>query len=436
MIAIGLGLAVFVVGGAGVLGGTSAPEPIEPATATIRADVAALAPGTSLSARVGALRFHLRSRPDDARALAALGVALVQQARLNTDPTAYPKAEEALARSLALQPVGNLDALLGRGLLDLARHDFVGALRWGRRAVALNPSGGAGYGVEGDALLELGRYRRAFRTFQTMVDTDPDASAYARASYALELRSEVARAIAAMELAREAAATREDAAWASTQLGDLYASSARLELAGREYRRAIALAPSYVPPRAGLAKIALAHGRTDEAVRRLAWVVARSPLPEYVVALGDLYAVTGDRDLAEEQYALARAERELFQANGVNVDLELALFDADHGSPRLALRAARAEWRRRHSVHVADALAWALHANGRDAEALRYSELAMRLGTRNAMFLYHAARIHLALGRASIARDLLAEALRTDPNFSYLHAADAARLLERLGGER
>jgi tetratricopeptide (TPR) repeat protein len=157
-------------------------------------------------------------------------------------------------------------------------------------------------------------------------------------------------------------------------------------------------------------------------------------MPEYVVALGDLYTVSGRTDLADEQYALARAERELFRANGVNVDLELALFDADHGSPRRALVAARAEWSRRRSVHVADALAWALHANGRDAEALRYSRLSLRLGTRDASFLYHAALIHHALGNAAEARDLLAEALAIDPHFSYLHAAEAADLLERLRG--
>jgi tetratricopeptide (TPR) repeat protein len=430
-VGVGLGVALFALAG---LFGSSSSLPSPPSAFVPVPVDAVLTPDASLPDRIASLQDRLRSRPDDARALAALGIAYVQQARVGADPGAYPRAEEALERSLTLQPPGNLEAHLGMGVLDLARHDFAAALVHGREAVSLNPYGGAGYGVLGDALLELGRYDEAFRTFQTMVDTDPDASAYARASYALELQGDVAGAIRAMELARDAAGTLADAAWASHQLGQLHASGGRLRSAAEAYRRSIDLAPALVPPRAGLAKVAWARGRTEQAIRRLTWVVARSPMPEYVVALGDLYTVSGRTDLADEQYALARAERELFRANGVNVDLELALFDADHGSPRRALVAARAEWSRRRSVHVADALAWALHANGRDAEALRYSRLSLRLGTRDASFLYHAALIHHALGNAAEARDLLAEALAIDPHFSYLHAAEAADLLERLRG--
>ena len=127
-------------------------------------------------------------------------------------------------------------------------------------------------------------------------------------------------------------------------------------------------------------------------------------------------------------------QAELSTANGVNTDLELALFDADHGDPEAALRAARAEWNRRHSVHVADALAWALHVNGLDREAVTYSRRALSLGTRNAQFLYHAGMIELALGNTAGARDLLGRALAINPHFSVMHAPNAARALERLGG--
>jgi tetratricopeptide (TPR) repeat protein len=435
VVASALGVGLLVLGGIGVFGSVPAPRPSEPPVAPLQVDDG-LVPDASIPARIASLQHRLRARPEDHRALAALGLAYLQQARVDGDPGAYPRAEQALERSLTVQPEGNLEAMLGMGTLALARHDFADALTWGHEAVALNPYGGDGYGVVGDALLELGRYEEAFATFQTMVDTDPNLASYARASYALELRGDAEGAIAAMELARDAAGTPGDAAWASQQLGQLYASSGRLGPAADAYRRAIAVAPTSVPARAGLAKVAWARGRAEQAIRRLTWVVARSPMPEYVVALGDLYVVSGLTDLAREQYALARAERQLFRASGVNVDLELALFDAEHGSPRRALVAARAEWSRRRSVHVADALAWALHANGRDAEALRYSRLAMRLGTRDASFLYHGAMIHLSLGHAATARDLLAGALRIDPHFSYLHAAEAADLLERLAGPR
>jgi Flp pilus assembly protein TadD len=124
----------------------------------------------------------------------------------------------------------------------------------------------------------------------------------------------------------------------------------------------------------------------------------------------------------------------LAKASGVATDLETALFAADHGDKPAALRAARAEWARRHSVHVADALAWALHANGRDVEALTYARRANGLGYRNAMFRYHQGMIEKSLGRAADARRDLAAALRLNPDFSALHAPLAKAALTSLGG--
>ncbi|HET9250477.1 MAG TPA: hypothetical protein VFP13_11165, partial [Actinomycetota bacterium] len=127
---------------------------------------------------------------------------------------------------------------------------------------------------------------------------------------------------------------------------------------------------------------------------------------------------TGRDALADEQEAVVRALHELADGNGVDADLELAVFDADHGAERGALRAAGAEWSRRRSVHVADALAWALYANGRYREAAELASQALRLGTRNAAFLFHAGMIELRLGHEAAARGLLRQAFETNPFFS------------------
>jgi Flp pilus assembly protein TadD len=120
----------------------------------------------------------------------------------------------------------------------------------------------------------------------------------------------------------------------------------------------------------------------------------------------------------------------------VNIDLELALFDADHGDPAGALSAARAEWARRHSIHVADAYAWALYANGSYRLASAFADRALALGTRNALFLFHAGMIRLELGDRDGARRDLERALAINPNFSIQHAAEAARALETLEAAR
>jgi tetratricopeptide (TPR) repeat protein len=393
-----------------------------------------IASGT-LDDLVASLQARIAEQPDDWRSLASLGLAYVQEARITADPSHYPKAEGVLQRSLDLDDDQNFQALIGMGALALARHDFAAGLEWGRRAAGVNPSNAAVYGVMGDALIELGRYDEAFTTIQTMVDTTPDLSSYARAAYAHELQGDIDDAERIMQLALQAAPTLVDSAWVLNQLGDLAFNHGDLAAAREHYRRALAADPSFVPPAAGLARVDAADGRFDRAIEGYLAVVARYPSPEYVVALIDLYTVTGRNEDAEREIDLLHAEEQLFEANGVNVDLEVALFSADHGVDLTdGLRAAEAEWARRQSIQVADALAWQLHANGRDTEALRYAHRALALGTRNASFLYHRAVIEHALGRRDAARADLAEALDINPSFSIVWSALAADLLASLGG--
>ena len=225
-----------------------------------------------------------------------------------------------------------------------------------------------------------------------------------------------------------------DLAWTSYHLGELRFNSGDLTGPGVSTARERRPMRPTSPTSPAWARSRGRSGDLDGAIDRFTEVVQRFPSPEYVATLGDLYAARGDRQEARNQYDLVRVQAELSAANGVNTDLELALFDADHGDPEAALRAARAEWNRRHSVHVADALAWALHVNGLDREAVTYSRHALSLGTRNAQFLYHAGMIELALGNTAGARDLLGRALAINPHFSVMHAPNAARALERLGG--
>jgi len=390
----------------------------------------------SLPQLITSLQRRLRALPADWRSFARLGSAYVQEARMTADPTYYPKAEGALARSLALHGGGNFEALTGMAALAAARHDFAGALAWAERAVAVNPYSADARAIKGDAQLELGRYDEAFATFQKAVDLKPELSTYARVSYAWELQGNVPNAIRAMGLALDSAGTAADSAWAANQLGELYWNSGgRLELADRWYRFAMARDPSFVPPRAGVAKLEAARGQLGRAIRDYTWVVDRYPLPEYVIALGDVLSVSGRADAAARQYQLVHVEEQLFRAGGVNVDLEIALFDADHHVDLAAgLAAAWAEWGRRHSIHVADALGWQLYANGRYAEALAYADRALRLGTRSALFLFHRGMIERALGMTAAARRDLAAALRINPRFSILWGGRAGKVLRSLGG--
>jgi tetratricopeptide (TPR) repeat protein len=437
MVAV-VGLSVALLG----VGAVAVPRLVRPARPAppVRGTIAALHARPVISARsladvISSLQQRLRAEPSDWRTHASLGMAYVQQARITGDPGYYPKAEDVLRRSLVLHGGENFEALLGMASLAASRHEFGSALDWAEQARAVNPHNADAHAVVGDALVELGRYAQAFDTFQTMIDLRPDLSTYARASYAWELQGSHRNAVRAMELALQAAGSPVDAAWASVQLGDLGFSVGRLDRAAERYRRAVAADESFIPAHAGLARVAAARGRIDQAIRGFEWVVERSPSPEYVIALGDLYAMRGSGELAGQQYSLVEAQQRLLQANGVNVDLEIALFQADHLIDlNHALDSARREWDRRRSIQVADVLAWTLYANGRYEEAIGYADQALRLGTKNPLFLFHRGMIERELGRQASARRDLARALDINPHFSILWSGEAARALESLGG--
>ena len=433
--AAGLAVAIFLAGALGPGGTREAARRAASLTGTADAGLRPAPAVASIDASIDALRARLAVVPGDWQASAALGIAYVQRARITADPSTYPTAETALRDSLRLRRDGNTDALVGLGSLAAARHDFSTALRWGTRAVRLSPYDADAYAVIGDAQLELGRYRAAFSSFQRMVDTRPDLASYARVSYALELRGDVAGAIGAMRAAYGVASGPSDIAWAAAHVAKLHLGEGRLSQAIAWFRRARAADATSIDAQAGLAFTAWARGDLDRAIAGYEALVARYPSPEHVAVLGDLYRAAGDHEAAEQRWSLVRAEARLFRANGVNVDLELALFEADHpggDSARAALRAARAEWSRRKSVHIADALAWALHANGRDREAVARSRDALRLGTRNALFLFHAGMIRLALGQEDAARSLLRRAHDVNPWFSVRWSPVLRTTLARL----
>jgi Flp pilus assembly protein TadD len=106
------------------------------------------------------------------------------------------------------------------------------------------------------------------------------------------------------------------------------------------------------------------------------------------------------------------------------------LFDVDHAVrlPR-ALSLARAAQAERPSIDGDDVLAWALTRNGRCGEALPWSRLALRLGTRDSLKLFHRGMIERCLGHRAVARAFLNRALALNPHFSIVWAPLARRAL-------
>ncbi len=388
--------------------------------------------GFALTANTAGIVLDLQSRlqtsPADEHSWVLLGLAYEQRSRETGDPTYYTKAEGALRRALALNSKDYL-VYSGLGSLALSRHRFADALVLGRKALALSPSTARNYGVVGDALVELGRYQEGFRAFDTMNHLRPSLSSYARASHGRELTGDTPGAIAAMKLATDAAlGTIEPSAWTHVQLGKLYWNHGRLDAAEREYRLALQVFPGYAYGLDALAQVLAGKGELRRAIAAEQQAVDAIPLPQYVAALGDLYRASGRPTLARPQYALIGAIEKLLAANGVRTDLEIALFQIDHGiAMRHALARARLGRAERPSIDGDDVLGWALARNGRCAEALPHSERALRLGTQDALKFFHRGMIERCLGHRTAARAWFGRALALNPHFSVLWSPTARR---------
>ncbi|MGH2521730.1 MAG: tetratricopeptide repeat protein [Anaerolineales bacterium] len=382
------------------------------------------------------LQEKLRQYPDDAHSYGLLGAAYLQKVRESGDPGYYSKAEAALKKALELDPE-NFETLTTAGVLALARHQFQEGLEHGQRAHALNPYNARALGVVADALIELGIYDAGFETVQKMVDTRPDMSSYARVSYARELNGDVAGALEAMRLAVEAgSALPENTAWALTQVGLLLFNHGDLEAAEREFEAAARALPDYLPAQAGLAKVKAARGDLKGAITLYERITQVLPLSEYVIALSDCYAAAGRAEAAQRQYDLVKVLAQLQQANGVDTDLEITLFEADH--PNLfsplneTVARARRVYEKRPTIYAADVLAWALYQSGQYAEAQMYAREALKLNTQDALLWFHAGMIAARLGQVDDARQKLEQALKINPHFSLLWADVARQTLSDL----
>ncbi|GAA0371961.1 tetratricopeptide repeat protein [Microbispora corallina] len=409
--AAALGLASVLTLGAALVTGERSSPPVTDGAQTTEIPVSVV----SLKDAIRALTTRLRRLPGDYQAWAQLGSAYVQQARLTADPSFYPRAERALARSVALRP-GNFAALTGQAALAAGRHDFAKAVRLARQSEAANPYGQGAQAVLADAYTQLGRYGDATRAIDRMMALHPGVAAFTRASYDAEIRGDRATARRMLEHALDDAFSPADIAYCHHYLGELALHSGDLRGATEQYRLALKAAPDFTPALAGTARAAALGGRLAEAAGLYQTVVARLPLAQYVIEYGEVLTAEGG-DPAD-QWTLLRAQRDLMKAAGVRDDLTWAEYEADHGSPALAVEHARAEYARNPSVVAADALAWALHRDGRDREALPYARTATSTGWRNALLHHHRAEIERALGMNEDARRSAARVRDADPAFS------------------
>jgi tetratricopeptide (TPR) repeat protein len=384
----------------------------------------AVRPDASTDAEIERLQAEVRR---GAPLEAQLAGAYLQKARETGDPGFYVRADGVLSRALARGPEDPAE-LIEAATLAAGRHDFRGALRLAEQARALQPEAIAPYPVLVDALVELGRYGEAERTLQQFIDRKPSLPAYARVSYFRELHGDLAGAADAMARAVSAGGgARENLAYAQTLLGQLELARGRLAAASRAYRAALASVPGYLPALAGRARLDAARGDLGGAIAAWRKVVTLRPLPEYVIALGEAELAAGRDAAGRSDLALVAVQEKLLADAGVNTDVELAIYEADHGDRSRAVALAREAWDNAPGVRSADARGWALTRAGRPREGLRWARRALSLGSLDPTFRYHAG---IAAGETPEGRRNLRLALQHGLDAYPLHAKRARAALE------
>lgn len=323
------------------------------------------------------LQATAQQDPQNPAAWHELGLAATRQAIASGDPTWYAIAEDALDRSVELDP-DNPYTTIAQGQLALSLHDFQRALELGRQATTELPDTADAYGVLVDAQVELGRYEQAAESTQRMLDLDPDLSALARASYLRQLNGDLDGAITAMRQAETAGGgPLSESSVVGGFVGDLLLHRGDLDGAAQSYNRSATPAAA-----AGLARIAMARGDLDRAERILTDLSLGTPVPAVITALAEVQTRMADEQGLADTVELSRAITALQREAGQTVDLELALFEASYGDPARAVAAAEESYEARpDNVFAADALAWASYQNGDVDRARGLAAPATRLGT-------------------------------------------------------
>lgn len=373
--------------------------------------------------------------PESALDRAQLAALYLQRGRGSGDPHDAILAESAARASLALRQSHNMPtvALLIEALLE--QHRFLEARALAETLQRYDPDGLAYRAGLAEIQLELGDYEAAARSFRFVRRARsalPVAPRLARWEE-IQGRDNVAREL--LEGARDSAMKRSDlpraqVAWFHLKVGEHQLRRGRVREAERSMRTALEIAPDDHRILGAMAQLEASRERWPRAIELAERSLATSLDPATLALLANSYRAVGDSTHAAE-YDRAIDAALVTQPGPFHRSLSLYLLDQGR-HVALVLSRAEEEYQVRRDVYGADVLAWAYHKSGRDADARRMMDVALRLGTADATFFFHAGMIARGVGDAAAARAYLERALAINPRFHPSQPAEARAALGAL----
>ena len=390
----------------------------------------------SADAQLATCKAKAKATPTDATSWLNLGDALMQKARESANHQYYDLAEKSYSQSLALYTKKS-DAMTGMAWVAGERHAFPKSIEWASKAIALNPSDEAAYGLIGDAQVEQGDYEGAFKSYQKMLDIRPDLASYSRGANLLYLSGDTRKGMWLMTKAIKAGgAYSENTAWCNAKLAEMLLGEGAVLPAENILKDAQKVAPNDYNVLAVLGKVKAAQGQYAQAIALYQKALAIAPQHAGLVALGDLYTITNQTAKAEETFALVEKLHDEHQKSGSSDELYMARFFAEHDRqlPR-ALAIAETHKDTKNAMN-ADTVAWCFYKSGKIEEAKTVITRALKAIAPDAPVLYHAGMISARLGAKPVAQKYLAQALNRNPHFSLLDTPIATETLKTLGSTR
>ena len=349
-------------------------------------------------AQISAARAALQRQPSSVKNFNSLAVGLTRRARETGDVAYYQEAAKALEEAERLDP-GNRQTLRISAWVAMGRHEFARAYTLARQFERRFPNDSWNLSVMGDALMELGRYDEAEKTFQMMVDLRPGPAAYSRVAYLRETRGDLSGAMEMMQMAFSATDPREseDRAWLLVQIAHLQELSGNLTGSEASYRAALESFAGYHYALAGLSELMLRQGHPEEAATFASRAIEAAPHAERYLILADALRASGkEQEALEAEGTFEHLALENVE-NPDNENHDLVLFYLQRRpDPRKALSIATLEASRRQDIHTLDRLALALEATGETRQAKHLLRQTLRIGTRDPLIASHAVSMGLA----------------------------------------
>lgn len=387
--------------------------------------------------QITAWKKALVADPQSAIALGQLAALHSQRARETGDEAGYAEAETYARRSISIRTNRNGSSFVTLTLALLAQHRFTEADSIATELVRHEPDVPQYHAMLGEIKMELGDYEAARTAFAHLHRQRTHLSIAPRLARWHEINGRPSEARALLSQALEDAVIRRDlpreqVAWFHLRSGELELRDGRPRTARSIFVKGLVIEPNDYRLLSALARLEAAEGNARKAIAYGERAIAVRLDPLTLGTVGDAYVSIGDNPRADEYFrtmevSLKGQPGAFHRASG--------LFLLDHGRRTAEVLAdARSEIAVRRDIYGYDLLAWALHKSHRNAEAGEAIAQALRLGTRDALILYHAGVIAHALGRSAASRSLLAQALAVNPRFDATHPEHARLLLEEMGG--